>query len=271
MDDKQLLRYARHILLDGIDIDGQERLLASTVLVVGCGGLGHAAAAYLAASGVGRLWLADDDVVEASNLQRQILFGPQDLGHPKAEVLARRLAGQNPDIQLRALVERLDETRLRELLANCDVVLDCSDNFATRHAINRASVATGTPLVMGAATRFEGQLSVFEPRRVDSPCYACLFGEGLADDGACATFGVFAPLVGMVGTAQAAEALKLLLGIGTVACGQLVLFNALETGTQSLGLTRQPGCPVCGAREAAGASPLPAQAAPQASGGVRGA
>lgn len=248
MDDARLLRYARHILLDEIDIAGQERLLASTVLIVGCGGLGHPAAAYLAAAGVGRLWLADDDVVEASNLQRQFHFTPDDLGSPKASVLAERLAGQNPGIEVRVLAERLDEARLRDLLADCDLVLDCSDNFATRHAINHASVATGTPLVMGAATRFEGQLSVFDPRRADSPCYACLFDEGQADDGGCATFGVFAPLVGVVGTAQAAEALKLLLGIGTAACGQLVLFDLLGVGTQAWKLARKPGCAVCGTR-----------------------
>ncbi|RMW99665.1 HesA/MoeB/ThiF family protein [Allofranklinella schreckenbergeri] len=245
MNDAQLLRYARHILLDEIDLAGQERLLASTALVVGCGGLGHAAIAYLAAAGVGRLWLADDDVVEASNLQRQVFFTPADLGQPKAQVLAQRMAAQNPDVEIRPLVQRLDFSSLTRLLAECDVVLDCSDNYATRHAINRASIATQTPLVMGAATRFDGQLSVFDPRRADSPCYACLFGEGHADDGACAVFGVFAPLVGMVGTAQAGEALKVLLGLGQSACGQLLLFNALSSAPQALQLARNPGCGVC--------------------------
>lgn len=247
MNDHELLRYARHVLLNEVDIAGQERILASTVLVVGCGGLGHAAAAYLAAAGVGKLYLADDDVVDETNLQRQILFTPADVGQPKAQVLAARLAQQNPDCEVKPLVERLDETRIAQLLADCDVVLDCSDNFATRHAINRASVATGTPLVVGAATRFEGQLSVFDQRRPESPCYACLFDQGQADDGACAVFGVFSPLVGMVGTAQAGEALKLIIGIGKTACGQLVLFNALEAGTQTWGLSKKPQCPVCGA------------------------
>lgn len=248
MNDQQLLRYARHVLLNEVDIAGQERLLASTVLVVGCGGLGHAAAAYLAAAGVGRLWLADDDVVDETNLQRQILFQPSDVGQPKATVLATRLSTQNPQIETVPLVERLDEARLIRLLAQCDVVLDCSDNFATRHAINQASVVTRTPLVMGAATRFEGQLSVFDPRWAQSPCYACLFDQGQADDGACAVFGVFSPLVGMVGTAQAAEALKLLIGIGQRACGQLLLFNALETGTHTWSLSKKSDCPVCGTK-----------------------
>lgn len=246
LNDQQLLRYARHVLLDEVDITGQERVLASSVLVVGCGGLGHAAAAYLAAAGVGHLYLADDDVVDETNLQRQVFFTPADVGQPKAEVLAKRLAAQNPQIHITPLRERLDQARLSTLLAECDLVLDCSDNFATRHAINRASLATRTPLVMGAATRFEGQLSVFDPRVVHSPCYACLFDEGSADDGACAVFGVFSPLVGMVGTAQAAEALKLLMGIGSVACGQLLLFNALESGTQTWALSKKPQCPVCG-------------------------
>lgn len=246
MNDEQLLRYARHVLLDAIDIEGQQRLLDAKVLVVGCGGLGHPAAAYLVASGVGQVTVADDDVVEASNLQRQILFTPADLGRPKAEVLAQRLAGQNPDVRVIALRERLGVARLIDLLQDCDVVLDCSDNFATRHAINQASVATGTPLVMGAATRFEGQLSVFDPRQADSPCYACLFPPGQADDGACATFGVFSPLVGMVGTAQAAEALKVILGIGTVACGQLQLFNALVPGSSTWALSQNRACLVCG-------------------------
>lgn len=246
MNDEQLLRYARHILLDEIDIEGQEKLLASSVLIVGCGGLGHPAAAYLAAAGVGQIWLADDDVVEASNLQRQIHFTTQDLGRPKVHALAARLREQNPDATIHALQERLSLPRLQTLLQQCDIVLDCSDNYATRHAINRASVATRKPLVMGAATRFEGQLSVFDPRRSNSPCYACLFAEGQADDGACATFGVFAPLLGMVGTAQAAEALKLLLGKGSVACGQLLLFNALDVGVTSWALAPRPDCPVCG-------------------------
>ncbi|RMX15923.1 HesA/MoeB/ThiF family protein [Vandammella animalimorsus] len=249
MNDDQLLRYARHILLDEIDIAGQQRLLQATALVVGCGGLGHAAAAYLAAAGVGRLWLADDDVVEASNLQRQVFFTPGDLGQPKAQVLAQRLAAQNPDIAVRALVRRLDGPQLQQLLGDCDVVLDCSDNFDTRHAINQASVATRTPLVLGAATRFEGQLSVFDPRRADSPCYACLFPPGQAGDGACAVFGVFAPLVGMVGTAQASEALKLLLGLGGAPCGQLLLFNALAPAPQTWALARDPHCAVCGAAQ----------------------
>ncbi|THU04628.1 HesA/MoeB/ThiF family protein [Lampropedia puyangensis] len=246
MDDQQLMRYARHVLLDEIDIDGQERLLNSRILVVGCGGLGHAAAAYLTAAGVGTLWLADDDVVDATNLQRQFLFLPSDVGQPKAQVLAQRLAHQNPDATIRPLVERLTQERIVGVLGQVDVVLDCSDNFATRHAINRASLRTQTPLVMGAATRFEGQLSVFDPRLDDSPCYACLFEEGQADDGACAVFGVFSPLVGMVGTAQATEALKLLLGIGAVACKQLVLFNALQAGTQTWALKKKPLCAVCG-------------------------
>lgn len=248
MTDEQLLRYARHILLDAIDIHGQQQLLKAKVLLVGCGGLGHAAAAYLVSAGVGQIVLADSDTVEASNLQRQIFFMPQDLGKSKVEVLTSRLSAQNPDVKITAVHERLNLARLLELMQGCDLVLDCCDNFETRHAINAASVRTKTPLVMGAATRFEGQLSVFDPRLPDSPCYACLFESGQADDGACATFGVFAPLVGMVGTAQASEALKLLLGIGTTACGQLLVFNALEVGVSEWALRKKVTCKVCGSQ-----------------------
>lgn len=246
MDDGQLMRYARHVLLDEFGVEGQDRLLAARVLIVGVGGLGSPAAAYLAAAGVGHIVLVDDDVVELSNLQRQILHTTARIGQAKADSGRLALAQINPEIHIDALVERLDEARLTELAAGVDLVLDCCDNFATRHAINRACVATRTPLVSGAAIKFSGQISVYDLRNDAAPCYHCLFPE--ADDIEelrCATTGVLGPLVGMVGSIQAAEAIKVLAGFGEPLVGRLLCVDALTMQWNTIRFTRDPDCPVC--------------------------
>ena len=246
MDDRDLLRYSRHLLLDEIGIEGQQKLLDAAVLVVGCGGLGAAALPFLAAAGVGRLMIADDDTIDDTNLQRQTAFCEADIGQSKAQVLQGRLNALNSRTQIIALNERLGEARLLELVQSVDLVLDCCDNFATRQAVNRACVAARTPLVSGAAVRFEGQIAVYRPDLPDTPCYACLFDGESANDGACAMFGVFSPLVGIIGTTQAAEALKLLMGIGANASGELLLYDALANEWQRLAFDKNPACRVCG-------------------------
>ncbi|WP_435694999.1 HesA/MoeB/ThiF family protein [Uruburuella suis] len=246
MDDRDLLRYSRHLLLDEIGIEGQQKLLDAAVLVVGCGGLGAAALPFLAAAGVGRLIIADDDTIDDTNLQRQTAFSEADIGQSKAEVLQGRLNAINSRTQISALNERLSEARLLELVQSVDLVLDCCDNFATRQAVNRACVAARTPLVSGAAVRFEGQVAVYRPDLPGTPCYACLFDGESANDGACAVFGVFSPLVGIIGTTQAAEALKLLMGIGANASGELLLYDALANEWQRLAFDKNPACRVCG-------------------------
>lgn len=249
MDDQQLLRYARHILLDEFGIEGQERLLAARVLVVGAGGLGSPAACYLASSGVGHIVLADDDEVELSNLQRQILHTTERIGWPKAESGKHMLGQLNPGIRIDALVRRLDDKALDEQVAVADLVLDCCDNFATRHAVNRACVRHRKPLVSGAAIRFAGQVSVFDLRRDDAPCYHCLFPE--ADDVEelrCATTGVLAPLVGIVGSMQAAEAIKVLGQFGEPMVGRMLCLDALSMQWQTIRFKRDPACPVCAHR-----------------------
>lgn len=251
MDDQQLLRYARHILLDEFGIEGQERLLSARVLVVGAGGLGSPAACYLASSGVGHIVLADDDEVELSNLQRQILHTTDRIGWPKAESGKHMLGQLNPGIRIDALVRRLDDKALDEQAAMADLVLDCCDNFATRHAVNRACVKHRKPLVSGAAIRFAGQVSVFDLRRDDAPCYHCLFPE--ADDVEelrCATTGVLAPLVGIVGSMQAAEAIKVLAGFGEPMVGRMLCLEALSMQWQTIRFKRDPACPVCAHRDA---------------------
>lgn len=246
LDDQALLRYSRHILLPQIDIEGQRRLLAARALIVGAGGLGSPAALYLASAGVGRLTIADDDTVELSNLQRQIAHDTASLKQGKAESAARRMRALNPAIEVRSLAERLECERLMAEAAAHDLVLDCSDNFATRHAINRACVRAGVPLVSGAAVRFDGQLAVFDSRDAASPCYHCLFPEeGEAGDGPCATFGVLSPLVGVIGSLQAVEAVKLLAGIAPP-LGRLTLYDALSGAFRQIRVPRDPGCPVCG-------------------------
>lgn len=248
MSDAHLLRYSRHILLDEIDIAGQQRLQQSSVLVVGCGGLGAAALPYLAAAGVGRLIIADDDSVDLSNLQRQITYNETDIGRPKAEAMQQYLQRLNSGIHIDAHPIRLDEAALHTLMTQADVVLDCSDNFATRRAVNLASIATQTPLISGAAVRFSGQLCFYNPQDNNSPCYACVFGDEPFTDGNCALFGVFAPLVGIIGTAQAAAALRFLLGIGDMQTGILQQYQGLSGQWQSFQARRNMQCPACAQR-----------------------
>ncbi len=246
MTDDQLLRYSRHILLDEIGIEGQQRLLAASALVIGAGGLGSPAALYLAASGVGRIVLVDDDEVDLTNLQRQVMHATARIGQPKVESGREALLQINPGIDVIALRERAAGARLDELVRAASVVLDCSDNFATRHAVNRACVAAGVPLVSGAAIRFDGQVSVFDPRAAASPCYACLFPEDAGfEDVACSSMGVFAPLVGVIGAMQAAEALKLLLGVKPSLAGRLLLLDGRAMEWTSIGIARNAACPVC--------------------------
>lgn len=247
MNDNQLLRYSRHILLDDIGIEGQQKLLDAHALVIGAGGLGSPAAYYLASAGVGKITLVDNDTVDLTNLQRQILHSTERVGQPKAESGRQTLMRINPEIDVVALAERADGERLGELVRQATVVLDCSDNFATRHAVNRACVAHRVPLVSGAAIRFDGQISVFDPRRPDTPCYACLFPpEQQFEEVLCSTMGVFAPLVGIIGSMQAAEALKLVIGVGTSLAGRLLLLDARDMAWSSIGVTRDAGCAVCG-------------------------
>ncbi|OQS38994.1 molybdopterin-synthase adenylyltransferase MoeB [Chromobacterium haemolyticum] len=248
LNDEALLRYSRHILLPEIDIVGQQRLSRSRALIVGAGGLGSPVALYLASAGVGQISIADDDVVELSNLQRQIVHDSDSLGRLKAESAAERMRRINPEVDARPLARRLDQAALDELAAGHDLVLDCSDNFTTRHAVNRACVAAGTPLVSGAAVRFAGQLAVFDPRDAASPCYHCLFpDEGEAGDGPCATFGVLSPLVGVIGSLQAVEAVKLLAGIAPH-LGRLTLYDGLSGEFRQIKVPRDPACTVCSAR-----------------------
>ena len=247
MHDAQLLRYSRHILLDEFGVEAQEKLLASHALIVGAGGLGCPAALYLAASGLGGLTIADGDKVDATNLQRQILYRDASVGRPKAASAKAALYEVNPEVNVVALGERVEGGHLDELVASADVVLDCSDNFATRHALNRACVEHSKPLVSGAAIRFDGQLAVFDLRRADAPCYACLFPEdAAAEDVACAVMGVFSPLTGTIGTLQAAEAIKLLAGVGTPLNGRLQMFGALDGEWRTVRVPKDPGCPACG-------------------------
>jgi len=249
VDDASLLRYARHILLDEFGIEGQARVQAAHALIVGAGGLGSPAALYLAAAGVGRLTLADDDAVDLSNLQRQILHRSDRVGQPKAVSGRTTLLDLNPGIQVQARVERIDGDALNALVAQADVVLDCTDNFATRHAINRACVAHRRPLVSGAAIRFDGQVSVFDLRQDAAPCYHCLFPDGDdVENASCATTGVFAPLLGIIGSMQAAEALKLLTGIGHSLSGRLLWLDARTMQWRSVTVARDAECPVCACR-----------------------
>ncbi|MDR1349504.1 MAG: molybdopterin-synthase adenylyltransferase MoeB [Zoogloeaceae bacterium] len=247
MNDAQLLRYSRHILLDELGIEGQTRFLQSHALIIGAGGLGSPAALYLAAAGVGILTLADGDRVDASNLQRQILHTEARIGQWKTDSGLAALTARNPEIQVIALHERLEGEALEKRVKAADLVLDCSDNFATRYAINHACFRQKKPLVSGAAVRFGGQVSVFDFSNAQSPCYHCLFPNGQeAEDLRCAVTGVFAPLTGIVGSLQAAEALKLLAGIGRPLVGRLLLIDALTQTFRTLSFGKDPACPVCG-------------------------
>jgi len=247
MDDAQLLRYSRHILLDEFGPDAQSRFAAARALIVGVGGLGTPAAQFLAAAGVGTLTLCDADQVDLTNLQRQILFATADVGARKVDAAAARLAAINPEVTVERVDRRVGEDDLDALCAGAGVVLDCSDNFATRHAINRACVGARVPLVSGAAIRFDAQLAVFDARDPQSPCYQCLFGEGdELEEMRCATMGVFAPLVGIIGSMQAAEALKLIAGAGESLAGRLLMLDALTMRWRDVRVPRDPDCAVCG-------------------------
>lgn len=249
MNDQQLLRYARHILLDDLGIEGQESFLAAKVLIIGAGGLGAPAAIYLTTAGIGHITLVDDDIVELSNLQRQILHTTASVGRPKAESGRDMLAAFNPDVDVTPRVERLDGLALSEAVAAADIVLDCSDNFSTRHAINRACVQHHKPLVSGAAIRYDGQISTYDLRRDDAPCYHCLFPESdEAEEISCATTGVLAPLVGIIGAMQAAEALKLASGLGETLAGRLLQLDIRSMRWHSVNVPRDPDCPVCKGR-----------------------
>ncbi|HSW06858.1 HesA/MoeB/ThiF family protein [Aquabacterium sp.] len=249
MNDDQLLRYSRHVLLDEIGIEGQQRLLQSHALVIGAGGLGSPVALYLGTAGVGRITLVDHDTVDLTNLQRQIAHNLARVGRPKAESARDSIAAINPDVQVMPVLQRADAAWLDTAVAEADVVLDCSDNFATRQAVNRACVAHHKPLVAGAAIGFDGQISVYDTRQPEAPCYACLFPpEATVADAHCATMGVFAPLVGIIGTMQAAEALKLLTGVGRSLAGRLQMLDARTMEWTEIRVARQPDCPVCAQR-----------------------
>jgi adenylyltransferase/sulfurtransferase len=249
VDDQQLLRYSRHILLPEIGIEGQERLRAGSALIVGAGGLGCPAALYLAAAGIGRLVLADSDQVDLTNLQRQILYRTDSVGSAKVDAARSALQALNPDVNVVGLQKRIDAKEVEPLVAQADAVLDCSDNFPTRHALNRACVKLAKPLVSGAAIRFEAQLMVFDLRRSDAPCYACLFPEdGEVEEVQCSVMGVFAPLTGVIGAMQAAEAIKLVAAVGESLSGRLVMFDAKSADWRSVRVKRDPACKVCSNR-----------------------
>jgi adenylyltransferase/sulfurtransferase len=245
--DDQLLRYSRHILLPQIGIEGQENIVNARALVIGAGGLGSPAALYLASAGVGTLVLADGDTVDLTNLQRQILHHTDAVGMAKSASGKRTLGELNPECKVVALNERLSGARLDEEVAQADIVLDCCDNFATRHAVNRACVKFARPLVSGAAIRFDGQVAVFDSRQSGAPCYHCLFPEAQdVEEVRCAVMGVFAPLTGIIGAVQAAEALKLLIGCGTSLAGRLLLLDGLGMEWREIRVPNDPGCAVCG-------------------------
>jgi molybdopterin/thiamine biosynthesis adenylyltransferase len=246
MNDDQLLRYSRHILLTEVGIEGQQRLLGSRALVIGAGGLGSPIALYLASAGVGQITICDGDQVDLTNLQRQVVHRTDSIGKYKALSAQATLASINPEVQVVAVTERADDHRISQLVADADVILDGSDNFATRHAVNRACVHQRKPLVSGAAVRFDGQVAVFDMRRDDAPCYSCLFPDASEnEDTPCAVMGVFAPLTGIIGTIQAAEALKLLARAGEALTGRLLLVDALTMQLRTIRFKKDPACAVC--------------------------
>jgi molybdopterin/thiamine biosynthesis adenylyltransferase len=246
MTDDQLLRYSRHILLHELGVEGQARIARARALVIGAGGLGSPVALYLGTAGLGRITLVDHDTVDLTNLQRQIAHDTARIGQYKALSARQSILAINPEVEVVAKTERADAQRLDAWVADADVVLDCSDNFATRHAVNAACVRHRVPLVSGAAIGFDGQISVYDTRQADSPCYACLFPpESTIEETRCATMGVFAPLVGIIGTMQAAEALKLVAGVGRSLAGRLQMLDARSMEWTEIRLPRQPGCPVC--------------------------
>ena len=249
MTDDQLLRYSRHILLDEIGVEGQERIAAAHALVIGAGGLGSPVALYLGTAGVGRITLVDHDVVDLTNLQRQIAHTMARVGQPKARSAREAIGAINPEPRVEAVTRRADEALLALLVPQADVVIDCTDNFRTRHAVNAACVAHGKPLVSGAAIRFDAQISVYDTRHDEAPCYACVFPYDAGfEEALCATMGVFAPLVGIVGAMQAAEALKLLSGAGESMAGRLQMLDGRTMEWNEVRVQRDPACPVCSAR-----------------------
>ena len=251
MNDHQLLRYSRHILLDEVGIDGQQTWLDAHALVIGAGGLGSPIALYLAASGVGHITLCDPDVVDLTNLQRQIAHFTDAIGSPKVASAQATMARINPETRVTTVQERVTGSRLDALVADADIVIDACDNFTTRHDVNRACVSQAKPLVSGAAIRFDGQVAVFDTRDADSPCYHCLFpGTGDLDEMRCAVMGVFAPLVGIIGSMQAAEALKVLAAIGKPLVGRLMMVDARDMQWRSIRVKRDPACAVCASRQA---------------------
>ncbi len=247
MTDEELLRYSRHILLDEIGIEGQQRIMGSRALIIGAGGLGSPVALFLGSAGVGHLTIVDNDTVDLTNLQRQIAHTMSRVGLPKVDSAEVAVAALNPTVTVVPMVARADDALLDELVAQADVVLDCCDNFATRHAINAACVKHQKPLVSGAAIRFDGQVVVYDARDDTSPCYACVFppDDALLET-RCATLGVFAPLVGIIGSMQAAEALKLLSGVGRTLTGRLLMLDGRAMEFTEIRVGRQAGCPVCG-------------------------
>ena len=246
MNDDQLLRYSRHILLPEIGIEGQQRIIEGHALVIGAGGLGSPAALYLATAGVGTITIADGDTVDLTNLQRQILHPQDSVGQAKAASARDTIARYNAEVKVVALEERIEGARLDALVAEADVVLDCCDNFATRHAVNRACVKLNKPLVSGAAIRFDGQVSVFDLRDAAAPCYHCLFPEGQeVEELRCAVTGVFAPITGIIGAVQAAEALKVLANAGDSLNGRLLLLDGLSMEWRSINIRKDAGCAVC--------------------------
>jgi molybdopterin-synthase adenylyltransferase len=247
LTDDQLLRYSRHILLNEIGTDGQDKLLASHALVIGAGGLGSPVALYLGSAGVGTITLVDNDTVDATNLQRQIAHNMSRVGHNKADSAKASIAAINPDVDVRVIMQRADAALLDALVREADVVIDCCDNFSTRHAVNAACVQHRKPLVSGAAIRFDGQISVYDSRREASPCYACVFPpESTFEEVRCATMGVFAPLVGIIGSMQAAEALKVLSGAGEPLVGRLLMLDGRRMEWNEVRIARHAQCAVCG-------------------------
>ena len=246
MNDNQLLRYSRQIMLPQCDIEGQQKLLAANILIVGAGGLGSPAAMYLAAGGVGSITIYDNDEVELSNLQRQIAHHTPDIGIDKVISTRQTLNKLNPDISVKAIKQRLSGEQLEFEVMTADVVMDCSDNFSTRFAINNACVKHKTPLVSGAAIRFEGQVSVFTPGENDSPCYNCLYSSDGEELQNCATNGVIAPITGIIGSIQALETMKLILAIGETLTGRLLLLDGLTMEWNTMKLKKNPACPTCG-------------------------
>ena len=246
MNDDQLLRYSRHLLLNEIGVEGQERITQSHALVIGAGGLGSPAILYLATAGVGHITIVDNDTVDVTNLQRQIAHTTADVGAYKALSAQQKIAALNPDVQVSTVLQRADAALLDSLVAKADVVLDCTDNFATRHAINAACVKHQKPLVSGAAIRFDGQITVYDPRDKSAPCYACIFPpDAEMTEARCATMGVFAPLVGIIGAMQAAEALKLMSGAGKPLTGRLLMLDGRDMSWNEVRLKRDAGCKVC--------------------------